>query len=297
MQESPMPASRFYPAVDLTWSSRPDNDRLEILLADIDDEAPLGVEELNSGLRIYFSTAVARGRAAVRLVALAPDLICEPLEVSDENWAERSQASLGAVTVERFVIAPPWVDKDLGGRFPERVEKTTPEVISIVIQPSMGFGTGHHASTRLCLRLLQQRSVAGLEVLDVGTGSGILAIAAAKLGARRVIAIDTDADALSAARENVELNETGADIELVHMDVGAALDQAFDLILANLTGTALVRHAGELVRLLHPTGTLISSGFASDEEASVTTACVSAGLRFDVRAEEDGWVACAFVRG
>ena len=101
---------RYYPAVEIS-PLQPDDDRIEVLIAEVDDEGPTAVEEIPNGVRIFFPTPVARGRAAVRLVALEPDLTCEPVEVSDEDWAERSQSSLEPVRVGRIVVSPR-VDED-----------------------------------------------------------------------------------------------------------------------------------------------------------------------------------------
>jgi len=307
-----MSSSRLYPALDVLWPLRPDDERVEIFLAEIDEEHPIGVEELVTGLRIYFANPTERGRAAVRLVALEPDLTCEPLEVEDGDWAARSQASLEPVKVGRLIVAPPWRAADLerdaghnaGGEAPPRTGDADSSTV-ILIQPSMGFGTGHHASTRLCLQLLQQLPVAGLDVLDVGTGSGVLAIAAARLGARAVVAIDHDTDALAAARDNVVLNDAGERIELIHADLDAVAGlcrerhpgtEAFDLVLANLTGAALARNAHVLAALVRPKGALVASGFQSEEIPSVTAALQSAGLAPAAPTEEDGWVAGVFLR-
>ena len=283
--------SRLYPALDLVWSTRPAEERIDVLLAEIDADEPLGVEEIATGVRVFFPTAAARGRAAVRLIAVAPDLLCTPREISDEDWAARSQASIRAVQVGRIVVAPPWDNS--GSRFSE----TTPEVVRVVILPSMGFGTGHHASTRLCLRLLQDAPLAGASVLDVGTGSGVLAIAAAKLGATRVLAIDNDADALASARENVELNQAGSVVELAAADAGAGFGQpdGFSTVLANLTGVVLVRVAHQLASALGPSGQLIASGFMTDEVRDVVRTFEGVGLHEAARVEEDHWIAMRLI--
>jgi ribosomal protein L11 methyltransferase len=162
----------------------------------------------------------------------------------------------------------------------------------MVITPSMGFGTGHHASTRLCLRLLQQLPLEDAAVLDVGTGSGILAIAARKLGARTVVGLDSDGDALFAARENLARNEE-PDVRLYQGDLAQArttFDRAFDVVLANLTGALLIRQAPALCGLTSPGGRLIASGFQQHELEEVTGALETVGLRAVTRLEEEDWV-------
>lgn len=185
---------------------------------------------------------------------------------------------------------------------PDETAKSMPGIdFKITIAPSMGFGTGHHASTRLCLALIQRSSVAGMRVLDVGTGSGVLALAAWKLGARDVVATDYDPDALSSARENLERNGATDAIQLVLGDLAClpserapALEPRFDLLLANLTGGVLIRHAVTLAGHLGPGGRLIASGFQEDEDAAVTSAFEKAGLTRIERLAEQEWVGAVF---
>jgi ribosomal protein L11 methyltransferase len=279
--------SRTYPALDVIWTLHPDAERLERLLAEIDDDAPTAVEELPDRFRIFFSSPVARGRAAVRVVALEPDLICEPIEVPDGNWAERSQASLSAVLVGRVLVAPPWAAED---------NRHTAEAIRIVIQPSMGFGTAHHASTRLCLRMLQALRLEQAAILDVGTGSGVLAIAAARFGAGRVLAIDNDADALRSARENVALNGVQGVVTLQQVDFGGSPLSAarFDIVLANLTGATLTRIADTLRQTVADGGALIASGITVEEQKTVDAALSATGFHSVDTQVEDGWAGIRF---
>jgi ribosomal protein L11 methyltransferase len=287
--------SRLYPALDVIWPLQPDEERIDLFLAEVDDEGPLAVEEITSGLRLFFPTGTARGLAAVKLIALEPDLVCTPQDVPDEDWAARSQASIGPITVGCLLVVPPWLAADAGGRFmaPVAGETATAGVIRVIIQPSMGFGTAHHASTRLCLRLLQDVPLAGRSVLDVGTGSGVLAIAAAKLGAAEVVGIDNDQDALTSARENVELNRVPVALELSGLEHRSA-ERAFDVVLGNLTGALLIREAPALRSRLAEDGVLIVSGVTEAEGAGVKAAFVDAGLAVGQEIAEDGWVSLSF---
>jgi ribosomal protein L11 methyltransferase len=290
---------RSYPALDLTWASGPTDDQVEQLLAEIDDEGPTAVEERPSGLRVFFATAAARERAAARLGRGTP------VDVPDEDWAERSQAALGPVRVGDIVVAPPWHYKPTSGvgfqteTGPQHglgEETDTRGRFVITIQPSMGFGTGHHASTRLCLALLQRAPVEGRRVLDIGTGSGVLAIAAWRLGAATVTGIDYDPDALESARDNVDRNGAGAGVTLIQSDLDtlAARSPSFDLVLANLTGALLTREARAIAALLSPGAHLIVSGIQLDEEQRVADALTAAGCETGDRLEEDGWVGLRF---
>lgn len=230
----------------------------------VDESAP-------DGWRIFFSTSESRDKA-LALVRLAyPTCTATLLEVDDDDWAARSQAALRAVTVGSIIVAPPW---DL---------PTT-----IVIQPSMGFGTGHHATTRLCLASLQHIDVRGRSVVDVGTGSGVLAIAASRLGADPVQAFDDDEDAVHAAWENLALNPSAVVTMLVGDLKSLSLDPA-DVVLANLTGGLLMASAARLRSLVRPSGHFIFSGFQTHEEGAVVAAFT--GTSLVERLEEESWVA------
>jgi ribosomal protein L11 methyltransferase len=161
----------------------------------------------------------------------------------------------------------------------------------------MGFGTGHHQSTRLCLKLLQRHRPAGAAVLDIGTGSGVLAIAAWKLGATSALGIDFDRDALASATENIEMNDAGHGVTLDAVDITRgtdALARRFDLVFANITGTMLQRHAAAVASTLAAGGVLITSGFQTHELDDVTAAFVTTGLARIDDVEEGTWVSAAF---
>ena len=145
------------------------------MLAELDDFQPTAIQEPDdtSRLRAFFTSAESRDAAARALgVSFGSHLFVESLNIEDEDWAARSQAQLRAITIGRIIVAPPW---DAIGRSPAKF--LSPFVI---IQPSMGFGTGHHATTRLTLKALQELPLDNRTVLDIGCGSGVLAIAACK---------------------------------------------------------------------------------------------------------------------
>ncbi len=231
----------------------------------------------------HFADAASRDQALAALTAHADyaALDAQPTEIEDEDWARRTQADLPAITIGRVVVAPPW---DL----PQPTLRAPPPDIVVLIEPSRGFGTGHHQSTRLCIALLQNRNLSGLTVTDVGTGSGVLAITAAKLGAGFVSAIDSDPDAVENARENIEANGVGKIVDAHVDDLVTATVSPADLVMANLTGTLLARHAQDLARLVRPRGSLLVSGFNVDERPRVEEA-LSAHFDLTETAEEDDW--------
>jgi ribosomal protein L11 methyltransferase len=259
---------RTWPALDV----RSIPDLFEAALTDYDVTA---INEGEDGWRIFFHTTQERDRAAVGLRAEFSSLAIEPVDVPDEDWAARSQASLRAIQIGRVIVAPPW---------------DTP--VTIVVQPSMGFGTGHHATTRLCLAALQQLDLRGLTVIDVGTGSGVLAIAASLLGAANVIGIDDDEDAISSARETLGLNPR-ARVNLQVADLRQAAAANADLVMANLTGALLVTAANQLRQLTDSRGRLILSGFMAREERDVLHAFHP--LTVEHRAQEEDWL-CVTLR-
>jgi ribosomal protein L11 methyltransferase len=272
---------RAYPAIEAAIDPDRDQELLELVVAEIEDEQPLGVEFLWPGVRITFVETARRDRALARLQARWAAVGANAVDVIDEDWATTSQNHLSAIVVGEYTVSPPW---DL---------PADPRTPCVVIQPSMGFGTGHHASTRLCMRLmLDLPEPSRRAVLDVGTGSGLLAIVAAQTGAERVVAIDVDPDALVAARENLELNGMAGRIDLRLADItdaAALAGERFALVIANLTGAMIVREASRLAGLVAAGGRLIASGFQMDERDDVRAALTDAGLAPVAQREEDGW--------
>ncbi len=257
---------KYWPAVEL---SRCD---AELALAIVDDAGPTAVEDTDDGVRIFFSTPEQRDAAALLLTAHGYP--ARPITVSDEDWAARSQADLKPVTVGRFTVFP-------------NPESRVPNPFSITLPPSTAFGTGHHATTRLCLAALQRVPIEGRRVLDVGTGSGLLAIAAARLGAAAVLGVDNDPDAIRTAEENLALNGGDTRVRFERVDLRDLSIAPADVVVANLTAALLCAEAAALRRAAAPGGRLVLSGLLADESGAVEAAMGGASPEW--RADEDGW--------
>ncbi len=234
-------------------------------------------------------SAVERYRHELRALGFAVGGDAEIHPLHDEAWASAWQQSFPPLPVgNRLLVAPPW-----------ETTPTPPGRVRVVIEPGRAFGTGHHGSTEGCLALLDRWLATQLapRVLDIGTGTGILAVAAVKLGAPRVAAIDVDPDAVSAARQNAEANGVADRI-----DVSAGGPEslprtaAYDLVLANIlthTHLALVR---EYRRRVAPFGALVLGGMLTGEDDQVTRTLVPHGFTPRESFEREGWAATLLVR-
>ena len=289
---------RTWPALDVGRLKPAPANGSDLLQAALVDYRIAAIDETIPALwRVFFTSSAERDRAAGELPRQFPDLSIQPLDVPDEDWVAQSQANLRAVRVGNIIVAPPWDIPHTGkltldaatGRGSARL--TRPVVV--VIRPSMGFGTAHHATTRLCLAALQHLDVWGRSAVDVGTGSGVLAIAASRLGAAPVAAIDDDPNAIHAAEENLSLNRA-ADVTLREADLRSPEPETFDLVMANLTGGLLTEAAERLRGLAAPGGRLILSGFIRHDEAAVLAAY--SDLAVSSRSEEDEWVCVSLQR-
>ena len=202
--------------------------------------------------------------------------------VADEDWAETWKAYIHTEKIgERIVVRPTW-------------EEYTPSADEIVIEldPGAAFGTGAHATTAMCLRWLEHLVSPGMRVYDVGCGSGILAVAAAKLGAGEVIAMDYDPVAVSVAEENIRQNNAhnvvACESDLLSACEGAA---PAELITANIIADVIVRLFAQLDRHLAPGGTLLASGIIDDRIADVEQAAAQHGFTvLDMTCEKE-WAA------
>ena len=282
--------ARTIRCLDLHFPTLADHPDLPDLVSlALDDLSPAAIHEAGDDLapvwRVFLADPNRIDGAAAKLGARlgATGLRIDVAEVADEDWAARSQAHLTRVTVGRITVAPPW-------------DAAPPsDGTLVIVYPSTGFGTGHHQTTRLCLGLLQKVEIVGRRVVDLGTGSGVLALAAWRLGAADVEALDYDEDAIVNARENLRLNHAEKAITLRQADVRVEPIGAGDVVTANLTGAMLVALAPSITLLVRPGGTLILSGILAAEEDAVGSAFSTELTQVDMAAENE-WRALRFTR-
>ena len=202
----------------------------------------------------------------------------------NKNWNEEWEQSINVIHVtDKIVIKPTF-----------RNYNPKPGQIVLVIDPKMSFGTGEHQTTKLVLMLLEKYTIPGARILDVGSGSGILAIASIKLGARRAIAIDIDEWCYDNAFENSKLNNVNDSIEVRQGEIMDIKESGFDLILANIQKNILLEIAPEIYSRLKLGGIVILSGLLDYDEADIKTDFSALGLSFLETKTLDSWIALVF---
>lgn len=249
-----------------------------------EDEPPAPSDRVRMAAYVPDTPEGAAAREAIEqslwlLSRLAP---LGPLAVrvfTEDDWATAWKEHFQVLHVgERMIIRPTW----------RAYEPRAGELV-ITLDPGLAFGTGQHPSTQLCLGALERRVQPGMRVLDVGTGSGILALAAARLGAGDVLALDVDAQAVTAATANVELNELAGVIAVRQGTLPAG--EGYDVVVANIVARVIADLAPGLARALRPGGTLIAGGIVEERAAEVVAALERGGLAVVERAAQPPWVA------
>ncbi len=242
----------------------------DFLIAELWEAGCRGITELPDGLQAFFDEEDA---ALLERFALnRPSL--KPVEVRD--WIQISQAAWEPFTVgERFFLVPEW-----------RTDPAPEGRVRIPINPGLACGTGFHEATQLCLEAIEASSPFDT-LLDVGTGSGILSVAASLLGARRVIACDDDPVAAGIARANFAA--ASAEVLLFIGSASSVQPATASGIVCNISAAAASRMAPALLRALRPGGIVFVSGFEAQEQTGVEAAIESAGGRIDARRRKNDW--------
>ena len=207
----------------------------------------------------------------------------ESEQVQDEDWAENWKKYYKPTRIGKtLVIRPSW----------EQYEPRPNDRV-IEMDPGMAFGTGTHETTSMCMEQLERYVTPGSTCIDVGCGSGILALAAVKLGAASALAIDLDRDAVRVAAENVERNHLSDRIRVVHGDLLERSDETADVVVANIIADVICFLCAPARKHLNPGGVFICSGIIREREADVLRALEAAGYRVDCRMEKGEWVCLA----
>lgn len=246
-----------------------------------------GVQETDDGVLTHFPPDAAIGDIERRVLEADPDATLDTWEVEESDWSHAWQSGIGAHALGRLTIAPPWM---AGALDPDT---------TIVIEPGMAFGTGEHATTRGVVRLLQDVVREGDLVADLGSGSGVLAIAAAKLGASRVVAVEIDPDAISNAEENVAVNHVDGRVTVIEGDAVVLLPlmAPVRVVLANIISSVLVALLPIIDSALSPDGVAILSGILQVERPGMLQLLHESGWRVEAEDEEDIWWSVRIARG
>jgi len=204
--------------------------------------------------------------------------------LEDQNWNKLWEKSREVIRVsDRIIIRPTF--KNYSAKDNE---------IVLTIDPKMSFGTGEHQTTKLILQLLEKYVHKGMKVLDVGSGTGILAIATVKLGAEKVVAVDFDEVCLENCKENCILNDVEKSVEVLNGEIDNIVEKDFDLILANIQKNVLLEIADKIKAKLNQNGVVILSGLLESDKSVIETKYHSLGFKTELVESMDEWLAMVF---
>jgi ribosomal protein L11 methyltransferase len=260
--------------------------RRDAVLATLFDAGAQGVQEVDTVLVTHVRGQEVANALVCAIVAASPDARVDTEPLPDIDWSEQWKRGIRRQKLGALTVAPPWLAEGLD---PAR---------TIVIEPGMAFGTGEHATTRGVIRLLQRVVRAGDYVADLGAGSAVLAIAAAKLGARRVAAIEIDHDAIANAEGNVERNGVTDRVTVIEGDAAVLLPLVAPLhvVMANIISSVLADLLPVLAFALAKDGRGILSGILASERERMTSVLREAGWRIVDEDREDEWWSVTITR-
>jgi len=249
-------------------------------LLEDDDHISVFTSEKSTDTEVQFSNTLNN----LKNDKLIESFRIEKEMLEDQNWNKLWEKSRVVIKVsERIVIKPTFKDYSAKGN----------EIV-LTIDPKMSFGTGEHQTTKLMLRLLEKFVKPGMKVLDVGSGTGILAISAVKLGAEKVVAVDFDEICLENCKENCILNDVENSVEVVTGEIDDVKDKDFDLILANIQKNVLLEIAEKIKAKLNQNGIVILSGLLNSDKTAIEEKYHSLGFKTELVEVMNEWMAIVF---
>ena len=271
--------------LEYRFSISPSQPATDILIAELGELGFDSFVETNNGLLAYVKKENWNPSALQNVQILSNESFSISYEVSDieqENWNEQWEKNFDPINVDnQCVVRAPFHNK--------------PDVaFDIVIMPKMSFGTGHHETTYMMLKLVLALDFTGKTVLDMGCGTGVLAILAAMKGASSVDAVDIDNWSYLNAKENVAGNSC-EQINVFEGDVSILTNHKYDIILANINRNILLSDIPVYVKHLRKGGVLLLSGFYKEDMSLISKVCTANGLSFQENLEKNNWVASKYV--
>jgi ribosomal protein L11 methyltransferase len=261
----------------------------QIAHTDLIDETLLNKDRSRAVLQMYLSPETPPAQALEflqsRLEASQIPFTLAVGEVREQDWANEWKRYYHAIELSsRLLLCPSWEPAE-----PQPGQKV------LWMDPGMAFGTGTHETTRLCIGELERRLSPGDRVLDVGCGSGILAICAKLFGSARTVGVDIDAAAVKTARENARRNDC-TDIQFIHGDLAEQVQEQFDIICANLTADIIRRLLPSIPALLDRGGAVIFSGIIEPRAGEIRELLPDCGLKMGNFVKDNGWAAMTCLR-
>ncbi len=263
----------------IQYSVQCNEDASDVVMAYI-SQLPIDSIWEDTDIKFYISQTSNDSQFKLALKALSEQLnfSYKTEELEQKNWNEVWESGFEPVEVDRFCRIRALFH-----------EPSTAFEHEIVIQPKMAFGTGHHATTYMMIERMQDINFNAMPVWDYGSGTGILSILAAKLGASLIVANEIEAIAVENAIENAELNGT-PNVKFLRGDLTVLPDQKYDVILANINRTVLINSMEEMAQRLSAGGLLIMSGILEADKDLVTDAIVKAGLSINLIKQREDWL-------
>ena len=258
----------------------------EIAHIDLIDEELINKDRTEALIHIYISecdnAAEALAFLKERLTAENIPFSCGAEGVNDADWSENWKKYFHATEIgDKLAIVPSWEEYD---------NKENRKILHI--DPGAAFGTGTHATTSLCLSMLENYVAEGSKMLDIGCGSGILSIASVLLGAETAVGVDIDAQSVKTAKENAELNNVSGKTEYIVGDLADKISEKYNVVCANIVADVVIRLLGDVRTFMEENAVLLVSGIIDARENDVLAAAEKHGFKVKEKQYKDNW--CAF---